>query len=236
MARILPERTVEAWTTAYITRWFPTALLWAPTQSDPLNWDAAVGLAGHRYFVLEYKGVEEGTPTPFIPIDTPQLKAYRDDNRRVRVALVWYLLPYWTHVVDPRNPMPRQAGYRTIRAEHPGGQPPSPPEAQAVPSPRTEHALGRGCESYFYLAQPEAILQRVNRLARRPRLNVADVPLVADGVTLEHFVTLVGSGQAGATWAQLHHAAHELPAETPPRPGGGAARTTTAFAVPSTSA
>ena len=64
MARILPERTVEAWSTAYIIRWFPTLLLWAPTQGDPLNWDAALALPNYRYFALEYKAVEGGSGQP----------------------------------------------------------------------------------------------------------------------------------------------------------------------------
>ena len=122
MARILPERTVEAWTTAYIVRWFPTALLWAPTQAEPLTWDTAVGLPGWRYFVLEYKAVEGGvTGSPYITIDTAQLKAYVADNTRVGAPVVLYLLPYWTEFVAADVAMPAQAGLRTLRAGNPNG-------------------------------------------------------------------------------------------------------------------
>jgi hypothetical protein len=156
MSRIIPERTVEAWTTAYLVRWFPTALLWAPTQADPVKWDAALGLPGRRYFVLEYKAVERvGLVTPFIPIPIRQLKDYVADNERVGATVVWYLLPYWTEAVAPGVTMPAQAEFRTVRASHPKGQPPAPPGPDAVPPTRTEFALGRGCESFFYLAAPE---------------------------------------------------------------------------------
>ena len=88
MARIIPERTVEAWTTAYIVRWFPTALLWAPTQADPVKWDAALGLPSRRYFVLEYKAVERvGLVAPFIPIPIRQLKDYAAAQKYLRPAV-----------------------------------------------------------------------------------------------------------------------------------------------------
>ena len=233
MARILPERTVEAWTTAYIVRWFPTALLWAPTQADPLNWDGAVGLPGRRYFVLEYKGVEgRVSRTPYITIDTAQLNAYVADNKRVGDTVVLYLLPYWTEVVASDATMPAQARLRILRAGHPNGRAPTPPYPQDLPPTRTEFALGRGCESFFYLATPDALLASVNARAATPSLSVTRVPDVADGVTLEHFVQEVGAGRAGVTWRQLQEAASR-PTDQPSRPGA-AARLTTAFAVPAT--
>jgi hypothetical protein len=232
MARILPERTVEAWSTAYV-RWFPTALLWAPTQADPLNWDAAVGLLGWRCFVLEYKAVEGGASgKPYITIETAQLKAYVADNKRVGADAVLYLLPYWTEVVASDVTMPAEAKLRTLRAGHPNGQPPEPAYPQALPPTRTEYALGRGCESFFFLATPEALLAAVNANAANATLRVARVPAVAEGVTLEHFVHAVSAGHAGVTWRQLHEAAAR-PTDQPRR-RGAAARMTMAFAVPGT--
>src|SRR4051794_15734559 len=109
MARILPERTVEAWATAYIVRWFPSALLWAPTQGDPLNWDASILEAEVAEVWERYKAVEEGSPYPFIELDIAQLKLYKDRNDWVGATVVWYLLPRWEAATVPGTFLPVEA-------------------------------------------------------------------------------------------------------------------------------
>jgi len=100
MPRILPERTVEAWTTAYLTRWFPTAHLWAPTQRDPYSWDISGALPNGRHFVFEYKAVE-GYRGPYVPIGPAQLDEYIDINDRLGRTFVWYVLPMWEYLTPP---------------------------------------------------------------------------------------------------------------------------------------
>jgi hypothetical protein len=234
MARILPERTVEAWATAYIVRWFPTALLWAPTQGDPLNWDASIALPNYRYFVFEYKAVEEGHPYPFISVDTAQLRLYKDVNDLVGATVVWYVLPFWEAVTVPGTFLPAEARLRTLRARHPHGLPPAPPGVPPeLPPDREEHELGRGCEAYFYVADPAKMLDSyaINADAEHATLRVEDVPDVAEGVTLEHFLHLVDEGLLGVTWDKHIRPWVETPERETRPPGRG--RFTTAFAVPS---
>ena len=233
MARILPERTVEAWSTAYIMRWFPTALLWAPTQGDPLNWDAAVALPNYRYFVLEYKAVEGGGGQPFVPIDTAQLTTYSTMNQTFKMPLVWYVLAYWKEAIDPGQFLPAVAQTRTLQAEDPAGLEPQPPGPGFPPAPRrrrTEYALARGCETYFYVATPEEMLAhpKLNTAKRNPRLQVEHVPDVARGVTLEHFVHLVRAGKRGLPWSDLRERVDHPAGQARPGP------TLTAYAVPTT--
>jgi hypothetical protein len=231
MARILPERTVEAWSTAYIMRWFPTALLWAPTQGDPLNWDAAVALPNYRYFVLEYKAVEGGSGQPYVPIDTAQLYTYSAINRTFAAPLVWYVLPYWKEMVDPGQFLPSAAHYRTIQSNDPAGLGPQPPGPGFPPVPRrrrTEYALARGCETYFYVAEPTAMLAhaKLDTTKQFPRLPVEDVPDVAVGVTLEHFLHLVVAHKRGLPWSDLQERVDNPIGQARPGP------TLTAYGVP----
>lgn len=110
MARILPERTVDAWTASYITgrRW--RARLWAPTEQRPgERYDLAAGLGDvgavpvppHRerwpdkVFVLEHKGVDEVGPgsVPVIWLSIRQLLTHLAEDRARGGKLVYYLLP-----------------------------------------------------------------------------------------------------------------------------------------------
>jgi hypothetical protein len=50
--RTLPEHTVDIWLAHAILTRFPRALLWAPTQSRPDNWDQALAVAGDAKAVL----------------------------------------------------------------------------------------------------------------------------------------------------------------------------------------
>jgi hypothetical protein len=109
MPRILPERTVEAWTTAYITRWDANARIWSPTQRDPRRWDLSVRSSTGLHFVFEYKGVE-GHPEPYVPINQNQLSAYVRFNREVGQTLIWYLLPAWDSQVARDDFIPAEAG------------------------------------------------------------------------------------------------------------------------------
>ena len=67
-------------------------------------------------------------------------------------------------------------------------------------------ALARGCESFFYIADPERLrtdprLHIFPGWGGRPGFHVDDVPSLAEGVTLEHFISVVEAGQAGvAHW------------------------------------
>lgn len=207
MPRILPERTVEAWTTAYITRWDPTAVLWAPTQNDPRKWDISARSSTGAHFVFEYKGVE-GSPEPYVPINRDQLRAYALLNRRVGATFVWYLLPAWTFQVSRGQILPAEAELRVIRAADPrpewrgGNHLPNPDTAAALPSFREEMALTRGCEAYFYVADPERLL-RDRRLRTFPGwygptgFPIGLVRELAEGLTLEHFVSLLHRGRLG---------------------------------------
>jgi hypothetical protein len=207
MPRILPERTVEAWTTAYITRWHPTALLWAPTQRDPRAWDLSAKLPRAFHFVFEYKGVE-GWPEPYVPINVAQLLEYARLNERLRHTLVWYLLPAWDVPVQPGQMLPVEAARRFLNAADPrpewrtGHRRPVPALVSAIPSAREETAFARGCESFFYVVEPAAILgdRRMRTFPgwRGPRgFPVGLVRELARGLTLEHFISLVERGQLG---------------------------------------
>lgn len=207
MPRILPERTVEVWTAAYVSRWHPHARFWAPTQNDPRKWDLSTALPTGRHFVFEYKAVE-GYPEPYVPINQDQLAAYAALNDGLGRTLVWYVLPAWDVDVPVGQVLPWEATFRTIRAHDPriewraGTHRPQPDRAQAVPSQRKEMALARGCEAFFYIADPER-LRTDSRLhifpgwGGHPGFRVEDVPSLAEGVTLEHFLSLVEAGQVG---------------------------------------
>jgi hypothetical protein len=219
--RILPERTVEAWATAYITRWDPGALLWAPTQNDPNHWDLSARSSTGRHFVFEYKGVE-GHPEPYVPIDEDQLLAYAAYNAGFSHTLVWYLLPAWSVAVPRGQLLPRAAELRVLRAEdprsmwHPGAPSPLPGEAAVSPGSRREKAIARGCEAFFYVVDPLTIVDHGN-LVRFPGwygpvgYRVRDVPELAKGLTLEHFMRLVGDGALGLSADSMS------PAEPQPR-------------------
>ena len=103
--------------------------LWAPTQGDPLNWDASIGLPNHRYFVFEYKAVEDENPYPYVELDIDQLKTYQDLNDAVGDTVVWYVLPCWTGPNVSGTFLPAVARLRTLRSgdPRPVGSAPAPP-------------------------------------------------------------------------------------------------------------
>jgi hypothetical protein len=212
VSRTLPERTVEAWATAYVTRWFPTAHLWAPTQNDPYAWDVSGALPNGLHFVLEYKGVE-GDRGPYVPINRSQLDAYIRLNERIGGSLAWYLLPAWTHSGQPGRVLPAEANVRVLRTGDPrpqwraGIRAPDPSTMPPTDPPeRTEAAIARGCETYFYVVEPTRIEASgaIRSFGfRRPGIRAGDVPKVAEGLTLEHFIMLVNRGLFGIPWPQL---------------------------------
>ena len=230
MARVLPERTVEAWTTAYLTRWFPTAHLWAPTQRDDYSWDLSGGLPNGLHFVFEYKAVE-GYRGPYVPINLTQLDEYIEVNNRLRQTFAWYLLPMWPYLGPPGRVLPAEVVLRTLRAEDPrpqwrsGWALPQPPDpTPTVPPLRTEMTLGRGCESYFYVAEPERIKAsgRVHHYGGRSvGIPVADVPEVAEGMTLEHFLMLLDRRAVGLGWNDLAGAIEDYAGELGAYPAFG---------------
>ena len=212
MSRTLPERTVEAWTTAYLTRWFPTAHLWAPSQRDPYAWDLSGALPNGLHFVFEYKAVE-GSRGPYVPINRTQLDEYIDVNDRLGHPLVWYVLPVWEYTGAPGRVLPAEVALRTLRAQDPRPQwrrdTPFPlPPGAAPPNPpnRMEMALGRGCESYFYVVEPHRIKAsgKVRHyIGTSFGVSIDDVPEVAQGMTLEHFLLVLDHAGVGLRWDQL---------------------------------
>jgi hypothetical protein len=145
---------------------------------------------------------------------------------------VWYLLPRWEAATVPGTFLPVEARLRTLRARHPLGAEPVPPGVPPeLPPMREEHTLGRGCESYFYVADPATMLAsgKFSTTVAQATLRVENVPAVARGVTLEHFLHLVDEGLAGVTWGE-HIGPRVEDANRETRPSG---RFTTAFAVPS---
>jgi hypothetical protein len=206
VTRSLPERTVEAWVTAYIVRWFPTAELWAPTQRDPRRWDMSARIRGGIHFVFEYKGVE-AYRGPYVPINPDQLNDYVALNSRMSSPLVWYLLPTWTYDTGWGQVLPTEAATRTIRANDPrpryrgGWELPDPPTVPPeIPDFRDEMEIGRGCEAFFYVCDPARI--RDSNLVqafggRSHGVPVQLIPDLAEGLTLEHFMVMVGRSAAG---------------------------------------
>lgn len=129
---ILPERTVDAWTAAYITgrRW--RARLWAPTErAADERYDLGVGLGKvggvpgevdpepwpDKVFALEHKGVYErgATKEPVIWIRLRQLLIHLAADRARGGNLVYYLLPdaEWPPPKAPYGTMPAVAARRT---------------------------------------------------------------------------------------------------------------------------
>jgi hypothetical protein len=124
MAVILPERTVDAWTAAYVTgrRW--RARLWAPSERAPgERYDLAVGLgalgglAGHghrepwpdKVFVLEHKGVDvDRRGRARLWIRVRQLLDHLAADRAAGGGLVHYVLP------DPGWNRRQPAPYGTV--------------------------------------------------------------------------------------------------------------------------
>lgn len=97
--RVLPERTVDAWTAIDVVEHFPRALLWSPTQNDPKNWDLAAGLGDGKIIIFENKGVcldLNAATAYFVSIDLDQLRAYatlRHTVWPVRQQIAYYVLP-----------------------------------------------------------------------------------------------------------------------------------------------
>jgi hypothetical protein len=82
--------------------------------------------------------------------------------------------------------------------------------------------LGRGCESFFYLAEPDRIVDSGRLRAfggyHRTGIEVKHVPEVAEGLTLEHFVMLLDSGQVGVIGEELAPLTGDLKSEFRERP------------------
>ena len=88
--RSLPEHTVDCWVSAAVLAEYPEALLWAPTQHGPDNWDIAFEETGSgKAFILENKGTECTDGQHTIEINMEQLDIYL----RSPGASVYYVLP-----------------------------------------------------------------------------------------------------------------------------------------------
>jgi hypothetical protein len=133
----LPERTVDAWVTAYVARRVPDGLLWAPTQRQARDYDIASSLPGPgKLFVLEDKApYTNGTHRFILPVR--QIWNYlRDAELRTRT---FYVLPC------PPFPV----------AEVPGGGAAAAPVPDLVPRRARSRRAGHpwppslACEEWF---------------------------------------------------------------------------------------
>lgn len=118
--RSLPEHTVDCWVSSAVIASNPDAMLWAPTQRGPDNWDMAFqALGGGKCLILENKGTVGGYKDPYrhvIRIDTTQLVNYLLEPS----APVYYVLPvppwrssFSSPQIDPMAPVPAPALCRT---------------------------------------------------------------------------------------------------------------------------
>jgi hypothetical protein len=150
----LPERTVDAWVTAYIVGRVPAALLWAPTQRQDPDYDIASTLPElGKLFVLEDKAPYTNGGHGF-DLEVRQMWNYlRNSHLRAR-----------TFYVLPCPPFPVSAV-------------PGAPGAVAQPQPDLipRRALARrqghpwpqsqGCEHWFRVV---SVVELWNRFLRHP--------------------------------------------------------------------
>ena len=128
--------------------------------------------------MFEYKGVE-GYPEPYVPINQKQLLTYFSLNEQLGATLVWYLLPAWNIKVTPGQILPAAAEFRVLRAADPrpdwrsGVRRPDPALVASATGARDEMALARGCESFFYIVDPERLIED-GRLRTFPGWNWTD--------------------------------------------------------------
>ena len=134
----LPERTVDAWVTAYVAERVPGALLWAPTQRQLPDYDLATSLPGPgKLFVFENKAPQTEKAYHFI-VSVRQIWNYlrRADLR----ARTFYVLPCPPF---PTSEVPGAPGAAT------------PPPADLVPRRARSRLKGHqwappnGCEEWF---------------------------------------------------------------------------------------
>jgi hypothetical protein len=123
----LPERTVDAWVTAYLAKRLPDVLLWAPTQRQIPDYDVATSLPGPgKLFVLEDKAPYTNGTHRF-DLQVRQIWNYlRNPHLRSRTFYVLPCPPFLVAEVPggpsaaaPRTPdlVPRRAQSRL--ASHP---------------------------------------------------------------------------------------------------------------------
>ena len=94
----LPERTVDAWVTAYVARRVPHALLWAPTQRQLPDYDIASSLPGPgKLFVLEDKAPYTNGNHVFLLTVRQMWNYLRNPDLRART---FYVLPCPPYPVD----------------------------------------------------------------------------------------------------------------------------------------
>jgi hypothetical protein len=211
VAMILPERTVDAWTAAYITgrRW--RARLWAPTERFPgEGYDLGVGLgnvggipaAPHRelwpdkVFVFEHKGVDELRPGhSVIWIRIRQLLDHLAADRALGGGLVYYLLP------NPEWRSRKAAPYGTVPDV-------SWRRTRGPTLPPTDKPAWDGFQLWAQVAHVEDLLQLIQVIFRadphrfKPRpprgggspdwacaLEMTDVSLIQNLVPLRDFIS-----------------------------------------------
>jgi hypothetical protein len=134
----LPERTVDAWVTAYVAERVPGALLWAPTQRQIPDYDLATSLPGPgKLFVFENKAPQADKAYHFI-LSLRQIWNYlRRADLRVRTFYVLPCPPF------PTSEVPGAPGAAT------------PPPADLVPRRARTRLKGHqwappdGCEEWF---------------------------------------------------------------------------------------
>jgi hypothetical protein len=155
-----PERTLEQWFAAYVLARYPGAELWAPTQNDQFNWDAAFG--NGKLFIFECKRGFSNRRSTRVDIDVDQLNWYLGIGR-LRDC-VFYLLP------DPRRPDPNLAPGPGSQLGLPYGAPMAQPRqgaaqpGAALPKP---HVVARATLDQWMFVSSAVSLQAYLQSTKR---------------------------------------------------------------------
>jgi hypothetical protein len=178
---VIPERTIDAWTSAEILSFDPFARVWAPTPRSQANreiWDYAVsaGRENEKLFVLENKGLFQDNPSSatHVTIDLVQLARLATLAVANRLP-AFYGLPAITDLDARSSPPEGVVGRATLRT-----------------SPRTFGEWHRVGPAEDLVVQPR-VWAAFGRRRRSCRMHVSDFPpfdgfrrFLARTVTCDH--------------------------------------------------
>ena len=157
----IPERTVDAWASIYLTSRFPSMRLWAPTVRGWDDWDFAgdPGLGPGKLFVLECKST--------IPVGSEHVASlnWRQFARYLALPLTRSI----THYVLPAPPWRGSPG---------------------IPPPLVPHeAAGwRGCADWLYVIAARDLRRYFGGISTTLELRSSSLPSIPGGKTLRGFV------------------------------------------------
>jgi hypothetical protein len=164
----LPERTVDAWVTAYVVSRVPNAWLWAPTQQNSPDYDLAASLPGRgKLFVLEDKApsVDERSGQHAFRLPVRQMWNYlRHPQLRLRTFYVLPCPPY------PVSAVPGTSAYV------------APSRAALVPDRAMTRLAGhpwqpgQGCEFWFRVVPVADLWSATLRSSPMPAIGAAYWP------------------------------------------------------------